>query len=167
MSKLKKWPQTIDEHSLTLLLRYVGEFGAIATLISLETGDYPLPRSDIDAVWQLRMHGAVYGLALVYNCEPLDEGEASDNKPVPVFSKDYTNILATDKRTVWACDLNPTTYDTLMWNIGEFGFRALAQCKNRYAIPKFPEYPDHDWALRMSLFNIVRIFETCIQKLYR
>ena len=165
MSKLTKWSQTIDEDSLTLLLRYVGEFGALSTLINLETGDYPLPRSDIDAVWQLRMHGAVYGIALAYCCDELGDPASPGNRPI--FSEDYKNLLATDKRTVWACDLNSASYGTLMWNIGEFGFRALAQNKNNYAIPKFPEYPDHDWSLRISLFNIVRIFETCIQKLYR
>ena len=165
MSKLTKWSKTIDENSLTLLLRYVGEFGAIATLISLETGNYPMPRSDIDAVWQLRMHGAVYGMALVYNGETLDLVPAADTEPI--FSEEYKSMLATDKRTVWACDLNSVSYDTLMWNIGEFGFRALAQNKNRYAIPKFPEYPGYDWALRMALFNIVRIFESCIQRLYK
>ena len=165
MSKLTKWSHTIDENSLTLLLRYVGEYGAIASLISLETGAYPLPRSDIDAVWQLRMHGAVYGIALVYSCDPMGDPVGSGNRPI--FSDDYQSMLATDKRTVWACDLNSATYDTLIWNIGEFGFRALAQCKNKYAIPKFPEYPAYDWSMRMSLFNIVRIFETCIQKLYK
>ena len=165
MSKLTQWSKTIDEHSLTLLLRYVGEYGAIATLISLETGDYPLPRSDIDAVWQLRMHGAVYGIALAYNCDQMENMDSSGSRPV--FSEDFKSILASDKRTVWACDLDSVSYGALMWNIGEFGFRSLAQNKNKYSIPKFPEYPDYDWSLRISLFNIVRIFETCIQKLYR
>ena len=166
MSRLTKWSKTIDENSLTLLLRYVGEFGAIATLISLETGDYPLPRSDIDAVWQLRMHGAVYGIALVYCNDHLGRSE-DPNSDRQVFSEDYKSILSRDKRTVWACDLNSASYETLMWNIGEFGFRALAQNKNQYVIPKFPEHPAHDWAMRISLFNIVRIFESCIQKLYK
>jgi hypothetical protein len=54
-----------------------------------------------------------------------------------------------------------------MWNIGEFGIRALAQNRGKYAIPKFPEHPCYDWFMRLALYNIVRIFETCIQKLYK
>jgi hypothetical protein len=166
MPKLKKWIETIDEDSLTLLLRYAGEFGAISSLIHLETGAYPLPRADIDATWQLRMHGAILGITLIYSCEfnLENQAEASDG---PVFSEDYRESLATDKRTVWARDLNAAAYETLMWNIGEFGFRALAQNQEKYTIPKFPEHPRYDWFLRLALFNIVRIFETCIHKLYK
>jgi hypothetical protein len=166
MSKLKKWIETVDEYSLTLLLRYAGEFGAISSLINLETGAYPLPRTEIDAVWQLRMHGAVLGIALVYGCEFSPENR-SEGFNEPVFSEDYREALATDKRTVWALDLNAAAYAALMWNIGEFGIRALAQNRGKYAIPKFPEHPCYDWFMRLALYNLVRIFETCIQKLYK
>lgn len=166
MSKLKKWIETVDEYSLTLLLRYAGEFGAISSLIHLETGAYPLPRTEIDAVWQLRMHGAVLGIALVYGCEFSPENQVAGFKE-PVFQEDYRETLATDKRTVWACDLNAAAYEALMWNIGEFGIQALAQKRDKYTIPKFPEHPCYDWFMRLALYNIVRIFETCIQKLYK
>ncbi|MFZ0613085.1 MAG: hypothetical protein WAM73_12675 [Desulfobacterales bacterium] len=166
MSRLKKWIETVDEHSLTLLLRYAGEFGAISSLINLETGAYPLPRTEIDAIWQLRMHGAVLGIALVYGCEFNLENKAA-GAAEPVFAEDYREALAADKRTVWARDLDAAAYDTLMWNIGEFGFRSLAQNREKYAIPKFTDHPHYDWFLRLALYNIVRIFETCIQNLYK
>ncbi|MFZ0131347.1 MAG: hypothetical protein WAK95_02315 [Desulfobacterales bacterium] len=166
MSRLKKWVETVDEHSLTLLLRYAGEFGAISSLINLETGAYPLPRTEIDAIWQLRMHGAVLGIALVYGCEFALENTAARGAE-PVFTADYREALAADKRTVWARDLDAAAYETLMWNIGEFGFRSLAQNREKYAIPKFTDHPRYDWFLRLALYNIARIFETCIQNLYK
>ena len=49
MSKLKKWVETVDENSLTLLLRYAGEFGAISSLIGIGGGALMGP-------WQL-WHG--------------------------------------------------------------------------------------------------------------
>lgn len=165
MSKLTKWSEAIDENSLTLLLRYVGEFGALSSLINLETGSYPMPRTNIDAVWQLRMHGAILGMAMVYNCEFSIAASVRESDE-PLFTAEYINLLAADKRTVWACELTAATYEILMWNIGEFGFRALAQNKNKYAIPKFTEHPGYDWFLRLSLYNIVRVFEDCIQRLY-
>ena len=137
MSKLKKWVETVDEYSLTLLLRYAGEFGAISSLINLETGAYPLPRTEIDSVWQLRMNGAVLGIALVYGCEFSLENKAKGFNE-PVFSEEYREALATDKRTVWARDLNTAAYAALMWNIGEFGIRALAQKKISMPFPNFP-----------------------------
>jgi hypothetical protein len=165
MDRYLDWAGGLETDSLTSLLRYVGEYGAVSCWLKLKTGEYPWPATDTDNLRELRKHSAAVGMAMIFAGDVPEPGETGSN-PAPVFPEEYQVILCTDKRTLWARDLSRKSFESLIWNVGEFGVRALRGNKS-YAIPRFPQYPVYDHYLRSALYNIARIFEACLKNTHR
>jgi hypothetical protein len=165
MHRYLDWVGGLDSDSLTALLRYVGEFGAICCWIHLENGEYPWPITNTENPQELRKHSAVVGIAMIYagDMPAADVMTANRHRIFPV---EYQTILSVDKRTSWAKELDRKSFESLIWNVGEFGIRAL-QGKKTYVIPKFPQHPEYEGYLRLSLYNIVRIFEASLKNNHR
>lgn len=160
MIQFNRWADDIDLSSLSALLRYVGEFGAVACLLQLETGIYPMPPTDMEDYYQLRKHYALVSIAMAY------AGESQAGSPPgaePAFPEDFQQSLLLDKRTMWAAELDARPYETLLWNIGEFSLYCLTFDSRDYVIPNFSNYPMFNRYMRLSLYNIVRIFEWCLR----
>jgi hypothetical protein len=165
MDRYLDWAGGLDTESLTALLRYVGEYGSICCWLKLETGEYPWPSTDTDNVRELRKHGAVVGIAMIFAGDT-STPEFQCANPAPVFPEEYRILLCGDKRTLWAMELDRKTFESLIWNVGEFGVRALLG-NRAYAIPRYPDYPVYGHYLRSALYNIVRIFESCLKNRHR
>jgi hypothetical protein len=163
MSINNGWTEGLDAASLFDLLKYVGEYGAIANLIQLQNGQYPRPSGDPDDVGERRKHSALVGMAMIYS----GEWEASEIQPLkeePAFTEEFRYLLASDIRTIWAKDLTESCYLSLVLDIGEFCARSIPLENNPRAIPRFSHYPSLESHLRSALINIVRIFESCLNR---
>lgn len=162
MIQFNRWADDIDLSSLAALLRYVGEFGAVACLLRLETGIYPMPPTDMEDYYQLRKHYALVSIAMAYTGE-IQADDSGIAGVEPAFPEDFQQSLLLDKKTVWAADLNVKSYEMLLWNIGEFSLYCLTFDSRDYVIPNFSNYPMFNRYMRVSLYNIVRIFEWCLR----
>jgi hypothetical protein len=163
MSIKNGWTEGLDAVLLFDLLKYVGEFGAFANLIQLDTGGYPHPQLDADDFEERRRHSALIGIAMGYSGEATFS-EFDPDSEVPAFSEEFRHLLASDTRTVWAKDLTESGYTTLLLDIGVFCTRSVPLKNNPHAVPRFPRHPKFETHLRAALGNIVRIFETCLSR---
>jgi hypothetical protein len=163
MSIKSAWTEGLDAVLLFDLLKYVGEFGAFASLIQLETGEYPLPHMQPDDIDDRRKYSALIGIAMGYSGDDTFSPFSAESE-TPAFSEEYRYLLTSDKRTVWATDLTESGYTSLILDIGEFCTRAIPLKNNPRAIPRFPRHLKFEAHLRTALGHIVRIFETCLNR---
>ena len=167
MIKYTKWADGIELETLTALIRSVGEYGAVACLILLESGVYPMPPTDMDDFRQMRKNCALLGMSMIYAGDVPSADVREDEDDSPAFPGNYQSVLASDKRSLWASELDVDTYETLIWNIGEFSLHSLTALEGKYTIPHFPDYPIYSRYMRSSLYKIVRIFDWCLRTKYR
>ncbi len=120
--KYTHWASHLSGGHIAFLLWKVGEFGCHANQVLIL-----LEKHSADVIGCMRAHTALINISeFVLSRGQLDLSRIirSGGLGVSIFSEEFRQHLVRGKYTNWARDITDNQLEFLLWQVGEFGYRA-------------------------------------------